>query len=146
LIRYLLDTNIVIYAMNKRPLSLLEAFNAHGPELAISSMTLGELVFGAERSERVQQNLRRIEDLCSRLLVLPYADKAAHHVGQIKAALTEEGKAIGENDIHIAGHARSEGLILVTNNVQEFSRVPALQVENWIKTDPSPASKRKPKS
>jgi len=143
LIRYLLDTNIVIYAMNKRPLSLLEAFNAHGPELAISSITLGELVFGAERSERVEQNRHRIEDLCSRLLVLPYADKAAYHFAQIKAALTQEGKAIGENDTHIAGHARSEGLILVTNNVREFSGVPALQVENWIEPVQPPTAKRK---
>ncbi len=143
MIRYLLDTNIVIYAMNRRPESLLEAFNAHAAEIAISTIALGELVFGAERSQASLQNLRHIEDLCSRLVVLPYKDKAAFHYGSIQAVLVGKGKVIGENDLHIAGHARSESLTLVTNNVREFTRVPALQVENWLKPSDPPHSRRK---
>jgi tRNA(fMet)-specific endonuclease VapC len=73
-----------------------------------------------------------VEDFCSRLEVLPYTAKAAQHYGSIRAALERVGQPIGVNDLHIAAHARSEGLVVVTNNVGEFSRVPALLVENWI--------------
>ena len=73
-----------------------------------------------------------VEDFCSRLEVLSYTAKAAQHYGAIRAALERTGQTIGVNDLHIAAHARSEGLIMVTNNQSEFARVPALQVENWI--------------
>ncbi|WP_304502628.1 PIN domain-containing protein [Bordetella sp. LUAb4] len=75
---------------------------------------------------------RRSEDFCSRLDVLPYGFKAAQHYGAIRAALEKQGQPIGVNDLHIAGHARNEGLVLVTNNVAKFARVPALEVENWV--------------
>ncbi len=77
-------------------------------------------------------NLRVIDDFTSRLEVLPYFSKAAMHYGFIRAALEIQGKTIGVNDLPIAAHARSEGLVLVTNNLGEFERVPALQIENWI--------------
>ena len=77
-------------------------------------------------------NLSAIEDFCSRLEVLPYGAKAAQHYGAIRGALEKLGQPIGVNDLHIAGHARSEGLVLVTNNMSEFERVPALEVENWV--------------
>jgi len=88
----------------------------------------------AEKSSNVSANLTVIEDFCSRLEVLPYICRAkvAHHYGAICATLAKSGKQIGVNDLHIAAHARSEGLIVVINNVQEFMRVPALQVENWV--------------
>lgn len=89
---------------------------------------------GAEKSSRVGENLSVIEDFCSRLIVLPYDAKAAQHYGAIRAALEKLGQPIGVNDLHIAGHARSEGLALVTNNTSEFKRVPALEVENWVHT------------
>jgi tRNA(fMet)-specific endonuclease VapC len=73
-----------------------------------------------------------VEDFCSRLEVLPYGNKAAQHYGAIRAALERTGQSIGVNDLHIAGHARSEGLVLVTNNEKEFARVPGLQIENWV--------------
>ena len=73
-----------------------------------------------------------IRDSCSRLEVLPYTPKAAQHYGSIRAALEKAGQPIGVNDLHIAAHARSEGLVLVTNNLSEFERVPALQLENWV--------------
>jgi len=131
MLRYLLDTNIVIYVLKQRPIEVLAAFNTHASHMAISSITLAELLHGAEKSSRVSENLRVIEDFCSRLDVLPYGSKAARHYGAIRAALEKRGQPIGINDLHIAGHARSEALVLVTNNVSEFARVPALEVENW---------------
>jgi tRNA(fMet)-specific endonuclease VapC len=132
MLRYLLDTNIVIYVLKRRPVEVLSVFNAHASRMAISSITLAELVHGAEKSSRVSENLSVIEDFCSRLTVLPYGIRAAQHYGAIRAALEKLGQPIGVNDLHIAGHARSEGLILVTNNVSEFARVPALEIDNWV--------------
>ena len=134
MLRYLLDTNIVIYVLKRRPVEVLSTFNANASRMAISSITLAELLHGAEKSSRVSDNLAVIEDFCSRLEVLPYGPKAAQHYGAIRAALEKLGQPIGVNDMHIAAHARSEGLVLVTNNMGEFARVPALEAENWVHT------------
>ena len=134
MLRYLLDTNIVIYVLKRRPIEVLSAFNANASRMAISSITLSELMHGAEKSSRVSENLATIEDFCSRLEVLLYGAKAAQHYGAIRAALEKMGQSIGVNDMHIAAHARSEGMVLVTNNLSEFMRVPALEVENWVHT------------
>ena len=134
MLRYLLDTNIVIYVLKRRPVEVLSTFNANASRMAISSITLAELLHGAEKSSRVSENLAAIEDFCSRLQVLPYGPKAAQHYGVIRAALEKLGQPIGVNDMHIAAHARSEGLVLVTNNMGEFARVPALEAENWVHT------------
>ena len=135
MLRYLLDTNIVIYVLKQRPVEVLSTFNANASRMAISTITLAELLHGAEKSSRISDNLAAVEDFCSRLEVLPYDAKAAQHYGAIRAALEKQGQTIGVNDLHIAGHARSEGLVLVTNNVSEFTRVPALEVENWVDTN-----------
>ena len=134
MLRYLLDTNIVIYVLKRRPVEVLSTFNTNASRMAISSVTLAELLHGAEKSSRVSENLAAIEDFCSRLAVLPYGPKAAQHYGAIRAALEKLGQPIGVNDMHIAAHARSEGLVLVTNNMGEFPRVPALEAENWVHT------------
>ena len=134
MLRYLLDTNIVIYVLKQRPIEVLATFNANASRMAISSITLAELFHGAEKSSRVSENMAAIEDFCSRLEVVPYGPKAAQHYGAIRAALEKLGQPIGVNDLHIAAHARSEGLVLVTNNTGEFERVPALEVENWVHT------------
>ena len=136
MLRYLLDTNIVIYVLKRRPVEVLSTFNANASRMAVSAITLAELLHGAEKSSRVSENLAAIEDFCSRLEVLPYGPKAAQHYGAIRAALEKLGQPIGVNDMHIAAHARSEGLVLVTNNMGEFARVPALEVENWVRTAP----------
>jgi tRNA(fMet)-specific endonuclease VapC len=112
-------------------IEVLVKFNANASRMAISSITLGELMHGAEKSQRVSENLLAIEDFCSRLEVLPYGTKAAQHYGAIRAALEKLGQSIGVNDLHIAGHARSEGVVLVAK-VAEFERVPALELENWV--------------
>ena len=132
MLRYLLDTNIVIYVLKRRPVEVLATFNDNASRMAISSITLAELLHGAEKSSRVSESLAVVEDFCSRLDVLPYGPKAAQHYGAIRAALEKRGQPIGVNDIHIAAHARSEGLVLVTNNMGEFLRVPGLEVENWV--------------
>jgi tRNA(fMet)-specific endonuclease VapC len=132
MLRFLLDTNIVIYVMKRRPPELLDVFNAHTNHMAISVVTLAELMHGAEKSSQASSNFAAIEDFCSRLEVLSYTAKAAQHYGSIRAALEKVGQPIGVNDLHIAAHARSEGLTLVTNNMKEFAKVPALQVENWV--------------
>jgi len=134
MLRYLLDTNIVIYVLKRRPVEVLSTFNANASRMAISSITLAEILHGAEKSSRVSENLAAIDDFCSRLQVLPYGPKAAQHYGVIRAALEKLGQPIGVNDMHIAAHARSEGLVLVTNNMGEFARVPALEAENWVHT------------
>lgn len=132
MLKYLLDTNIVIYVIKRRPPEALAIFNRHHGHMAISSVTLAELVHGAEKSSNVARNIRVVEDFASRLDVLPYDDKAAWQYGQIRAALEKIGQPIGVNDLHIAAHARSNGLPLVTNNLREFERVPGLLLENWV--------------
>ena len=128
----MLDTNICIYVIKRRPIEVLSTFNEHAGQLSISSITLAELIHGAEKSEFIEKNLQRVEDFVSRLEVLEYGEKAAAHYGDIRAVLEKKGQIIGVNDLHIAGHSRSEGLILVTNNLKEFRRVDALRTENWI--------------
>ncbi|NBV81599.1 MAG: tRNA(fMet)-specific endonuclease VapC [Burkholderiaceae bacterium] len=132
MIKYLLDTNVVIYVLKHRPIKVLETFNKNTNRMAISSITLSELIYGAEKSVKIDKNLEAIEDFISHLEVLPYDAKASQHYGQIKAGLEKKGKIIGENDIHIAAHAISQGLILVTNNLKEFKRAPNIALENWI--------------
>ena len=127
----MLDTNIIIYIMKNRPKQVKRHFQKHKGEMCISAVTLGELVFGAEHSQQVERNLADIEAMIARLDVLPFDNKAAYHFGQIRAALYSIGKPIGPYDMMIAGQARASGLILVTNNVKEFERVPGLQLENW---------------
>ncbi len=132
MITYLLDTNIVIYVIKRRPVEVLGVFNNNATRMAISVITLAELMHGAEKSSKPLENLAVVEDFCSRLSVLPYTEKAAQHYGKIRTALEKKGEPIGVNDLHIAAHARSEGLILVTNNEKEFVKVPSLQIENWV--------------
>jgi tRNA(fMet)-specific endonuclease VapC len=132
MLKYLLDTNIVIYVIKQRPLEVLEIFNRHHGRMAISSITLAELVHGAEKSSDVSRNTAVVEDFVSRLAVLAYDDKAAWQYGNIRATLEKIGQSIGVNDLHIAAHARSSGLTLITNNMREFERVPGLLLENWV--------------
>ena len=131
MLKYLLDTNIVICTMKNRPQQVRRRFKQHDGQMCISAVTLGELVFGAEHSQQVERNLTDIEAMAARLEVLPFDSKAAYHFGQIRATLYAMGPPIGPYDMMIAGHARASGLTLVTNNVNEFERVPGLLLENW---------------
>lgn len=128
----MLDTNICIYVMKAHPLELKDKFNALAEQLCISSITLGELHYGVEKSARRSQNLTVLENLVARLDVLPFGDKAAAHYGQLRAELERAGQPCGPHDMQIGGHARSEGLIVVTNNMREFARMPGVRAENWV--------------
>ena len=132
MLRYMLDTNIVIYVIKQRPLPVLDVFNRHAGEMCISVVTEAELLHGAEKSQHRENNLHQVEDFISRMEVLEYGRKAAGHYGDIRAELERNGTSIGVNDLHISAHARSEGLVLVTNNLREFERVAGLRIENWL--------------
>jgi tRNA(fMet)-specific endonuclease VapC len=132
MLAYMLDTNICIYVINTHPPELRDKFNALADELCISSVTLGELHYGAEKSARRAENLIAIEHFAARLEILPFGPKAAAHYGRLRAELERAGNPCGPHDMQIGGHARSEGLIVVTNNMREFRRMPGLRIENWV--------------
>jgi len=132
MLQYMLDTDICIYVIKNHPAALRERFNRLADQLCISSITPGELHFGAEKSLRRLENLDAINNFTACLEVLPFGPKAAAHYGQIRADLQRAGTPCGPHEMQIAGHARSEGLVVVTNNMREFSRMPGLRVENWV--------------
>lgn len=132
MLKFMLDTNICIFTIKNRPEQVREAFKRHSGQLSISTVTLMELIYGAEKSANPERNLADIEGFAARLEVLPYDTQAAAHSGQLRAELARIGKPIGPYDQMIAGHARAQGLILVTNNLREFERVPGLRVEDWV--------------
>lgn len=132
MLRYMLDTNICIYVIKNRPAQLRQRFNQLADQLCVSVITLAELIYGAEKSARVQQNLEVVEQFRGRLEVLPFMERAANHYGQLWAELDRAGQRIGIHDMMIGSHARSEGLTEVTNNVREFQRMPGLRFENWL--------------
>ncbi|WP_110657145.1 type II toxin-antitoxin system tRNA(fMet)-specific endonuclease VapC [Salinicola halimionae] len=132
MLRYLLDTNICIYVIKNRPPSLREIFNNNTARLCISSITLAELIYGAEKSAKPEHNLSVVENFVARLTVLGFDEAAASHFGQVRAGLERAGTPIGAYDLMIAAHARSRGLTVVTNNEREFDRVPGLVIANWL--------------
>lgn len=132
MLKYMLDTNICIFTIKSRPAQVREAFKRHSGQLCISTVTLMELIYGAEKSSQPERNLADVEGFAARLEVLPYDTQAAMHSGQLRAELAKLGKPIGPYDQMIAGHARAMGLIVVTNNLREFERVPGLRVEDWV--------------
>ena len=133
MLRYMLDTNILIYTVKNRPEVVRQNFEAHDGEMCASSITAMELLYGAHKSQAVRRNLDVIEALLERIEVLDFDFDAAEHAGQIRAELAVAGTPIGPYDIMIAGHARSTGLCLVTNNESEFARVGGLRLANWAK-------------
>ena len=135
MLKFMLDTNIVIFVIKRRPLELLEIFNRNTEHMSISSITLAELLHGVEKSSFPEKNLKVVEDFISHLEVLSYDESAAMHYGNIRSDLEKKGTIIGVNDLHIAAHARSRALILVTNNTREFERVDGLRLVDWTKQD-----------
>lgn len=134
-VRYLLDTNICIYIAKRRPTEVLHHFERLTVgEVAMSIITYGELQFGAEKSQNSQAAHDKLARLAEIVPVLALPDKAALHYGRVRARLEKNGTPIGANDLWIAAHALAEDFILVSNNVGEFSRVPGLQLENWVTT------------
>jgi tRNA(fMet)-specific endonuclease VapC len=128
---YMLDTDICIYVIKNHPTELRRRFNRLAEQLCISSITLAELYYGAEKSARVLENVEAIDEFASRLDVLAFSSKASRHYGQIRTDLERAGTPVGVHDMLIGAHARAEGLIVVTNNLREFARMPGVRVENW---------------
>ena len=130
--RFLLDTNICIYIRRKRPQQVLARFRKLRPgEAALSVITFGELLYGAEKSAQRLAALERLQELARVLPVLPLPETAAETYGTIRADLEFRGQIIGNNDLWIAAHAKAAELTLVTNNEREFRRVRGLKVQNW---------------
>lgn len=129
---YMLDTNICIYAIKNKPVQVLQRLKRNFDQgLCISAITLAELEHGVEKSASPDKNRAALMQFLSILDVLPFDDMSAGEYGNICADLQKKGTPIGTMDMLIAGHARAEKLILVTNNVREFVRVPDLMIENW---------------
>ena len=129
---YMLDTNICIYAIKNKPEQVLQRLKSNLKQgLCISAITLAELEHGVEKSAHPEKNRLALLQFLSILDILPFDDLAAAEYGAICAHLQKQGTPIGTMDMLIAGHARAEGMILVTNNVREFQRVPGLEIENW---------------
>ena len=130
--RFMLDTNIIAYAINRRPEIVLARLTAHDPEdICISAITLAELEYGVSKSSKPDRNRLALLTFLASIRILPFDADAAREYGGIRDALTKKGTPIGANDLLIAAHARALGLTLVTNNTREFQRVEGLSLENW---------------
>lgn len=132
--KYMLDTNICIYAIKHKTEAVIKNFLLHVPEdMCISAVTYAELMYGVEKSKAIEKNRIALSLFLSPLTILEFQASAAEEYGKVRAELESKGMPIGPMDLLIAGHARSDGLILVTNNTREFCRVEGLVVEDWTK-------------
>ena len=130
--KYFLDTNICIYIINKRPAPIITKFAQFEPyEIGISAIVVSELQYGVAKSSQPERNRQRLDAFLTPFEILPYDEAAAQVYGAIRATLEKTGQPIGREDLLIAAHALANDLILVTNNEQEFLRIPQLKVENW---------------
>jgi tRNA(fMet)-specific endonuclease VapC len=131
---YLLDTNICIYLIKRRPSEVLERFRQHSPQnVAISTITLFELQYGAEKSQYQQRSEDALAKFLLPLNLINIDHSSAIEAATIRAQLEKKGMLIGPYDLLIAGLARSRSMTLVTNNTKEFERVVGLHLENWVK-------------
>jgi len=129
---WLLDTNAWIAYLDRKPNPVKERIS-QTPEnqLLMCDVVKAELLYGAYKSARVEQNLAKLELLFSLVESLPFEGKAAAHFGEIRAYLAQKGTPIGPYDLQIAAVVRAQDLILVTHNTREFARVPDLKIEDW---------------
>ena len=131
--RYLLDTNICIYLIKRKPPAVIKKFKTFQvSDLGISSITLAELEFGVYNSTYPEQNQEALNQFLSPLEIAPFDDRAAIEYGRIRASLQKRGLTIGAMDLLIAAQAKSLAIPLVTNNLREFKRIPGLLLENWV--------------
>ena len=130
---YMLDTDICIYAINRKDQALLDRIRVCSQEdaLCMSAVTFGELEYGAYKSSKVSANLKALAGFAAIFKVLPFGQRAAVEFGKVRSFLEKQGTPIGPFDTMIAAPALAEGAVLVTNNTREFSRVPGLKLENW---------------
>lgn len=132
MIKYMLDTNMIAYAKNRRPEVVLEHLMQHDPsQICISSITMAELEYGVHNSSKPEHNRTALMMFLSEITILPFDSDASFEYGKIRYDLKSKGILIGGNDLLIAAHAKSLGLTLVTHNTREFSRVEGLSIEDW---------------
>ena len=130
---YLLDTNICIYLIKKRPPEVLDQFRQHSPQdVAVSTITLFELQYGVEKSQYPQRSKDALAKFFLPLNFIDLDRSSAIEAAIIRAQLEKKGMPIGPYDLLIAGLARSRDMTLVTNNIKEFERVVSLHLENWV--------------
>ena len=131
--RYMLDTDICIYIIKKKPKAVLQRFKTlEVGSVVMSVITRGELEYGALGSHRSNEALKTLTNLARLIPAQAISNRVVTDYADIRHTLRAKGQMIGGNDLWIAAHARSEDLTLVTNNVREFSRVPELKIENWV--------------
>jgi tRNA(fMet)-specific endonuclease VapC len=131
---YLLDTNICIYAINRKPENVLEAIKEKSKNgIYISALTVAELEYGVENSKQIEKNRIALLKFISIFNILDFDDSDAIPYGKLKTKLKKEGKIIGPIDMLLAAQAISKDMIFVTNNVGEFSRIEDLKIEDWTK-------------
>jgi tRNA(fMet)-specific endonuclease VapC len=131
--RFLLDTSICIYIQRQRPGNVLARFKKLEPgDAAISVITWGELLYGADKSKQRKKALELLAEFKTFVPVLPIPETAGNTYGIIRASLESQGQPIGNNDLWIAAHAKAAGLTIVTNNEREFRRIAGLKVQNWV--------------
>jgi tRNA(fMet)-specific endonuclease VapC len=133
-VKYLIDTNILIFLCNSKSKLLEQKFKTHSPEeFSVSSITVGELIYGVNKSQHRDRNLQAILKILSPFKVIDFDSSDGWMYGEIRADLEKKGTIIGGNDIMIAAQATRRGLIVITNNVKEYKRVSGLPVEDWTK-------------
>ena len=129
---YMLDTDICIYIIKRKPLHILERLELIQPgQLSMSAITFAELMNGAKKSQRVEANVTRLNALGEILEICSFDQQAAIAYGDVRSSLEKRGEVIGPHDLLIAAHALSLDRTLVTNNEREFNRVEGLKVDNW---------------
>ena len=134
MIKYMLDTNICIYIIKRKPTDVIARFRqTQISQIGISSITLSELEYGVAKSSKPDQNQFALAQFLAPLEILSYGDEAAQQYGRLRALLEKQGTPIGSLDMLIAAHVLSINCILVTNNEKEFNRVPNLKIDNWVK-------------
>lgn len=131
--RYMLDTNTCIYIIKKKPPQVIHRLKSlQISNVCLSSITLAELEYGVEKSQRPEQNRWALTEFLAPMDILPFDDAAARKYGALRRHSEKTGKLIGAMDMLIGAHALSLGITLVTNNVAEFRRIENLSIENWV--------------
>ncbi len=134
MIKYMLDTDICSYIMRERPIQVLKRFDTlKMDQFCLSIVTYAEFIYGIQRSTNPEKHQSVVDQFITHVDVLSWNRSAAEHYGQIRADLGAQGNTIGNMDMMIAAHARSQDMVLVTNNEKHFQRVFALTIENWMK-------------
>lgn len=130
--KYLVDTNILIYLMNSKSLKLQKKFTSRSiEEFCVSSITVAELIYGARKSKNIEKNLNAAIKILSPFTIKDFTSMDAFEYGDIRADLELRGKVIGANDLLIAAQARRQNLVVLTANTKEYERVKGLNVKNW---------------